>query len=812
MQLLRHGYVSLRRAPALALVIIATLALALAASVLVFSLLHTFLLRPLPLGNAARYAVIFEHSVKSGHANALSLTYDNLAAVQTRSTAFTRFGVFRSDSALVHGADAAEAIALQRVSAEAFPMMGAPAALGTVITPANVQVGGLRAIVLSDALWRRLFNAEPGVVGRTIRIGDQLHHVVGVMPPDFTPPTRDQQAEAWPALLPEDYTARADTPLRHHIRHYVWGELAPGRSLAAANAELAALGTALREEFPIQNNDRGFFAIALRDELLGGFGRQLVLLQAAVLLVLTVACFNCLCLLVARSLQRRREFAVRLALGATRRRLFAQIFAESLWLALPAAALALALASFALPYAAALVPTDAQAMLRVLPEPTVDLSVTVTVVVAALAISLLFSATPLLQTRRLNLESALREGGRSTGTRGTQRAARALAIGQVAVAAALLISAALLVRSQQALQRIAPGLPLAELDLFHVGLRGHEYTTDANRRLQLFEAFRDKLRALPGVRDVAVASYMFVEAPNGYQGLVQEGDGLLLADTPKRALPCYVLPGAFSALGIPLLEGRALEETDTLGRPPVAVVSASLAAKYWPGESPVGRRVRVNPLGNQWVEIVGVVADVLGSGNQPRPVETVYLTIAQGSPPGLGMGFFLRYQGAPPSERLLRRALSELDPALQILAHTAPAQIYTRSAWQSRFVTRLVVGFALLAVLLALAGIYAVNAFFVERRLTEFGIRSALGATRQNLLTLVLRNAARFTTAGVVLGIFLAFAASRSLAGLLYGVGSVDALAYLGAGALMYLSSLLAAFFPARRAAKVDPIVALRAE
>ncbi len=803
LSLLRHGLTSLRRAPTLALTIIATLGIALAATVVVFTFLNSFLLRPLPYGDASRLLVVYEHSLTGGRDNTTRVTYGNAVALHERTTAFSRSGLFRNESATFRGADSTETAFVQRVTADIFPLMGARAALGSVITPANLQTAGLRAVVLSDSLWRRRFGADPAIVGRTIQLDATSFHVVGVMPADFVVPTSDDNPQAWAALLRSDYNPAERTQRRHHF----WGELAPGRTLASAEAELTTLAAQLRAEFPKDNADRGFLLRPLRDDLLGNFSRQLFLLQGAVLLVLTVACFNCLCLLIARALQRRREFAVRLALGASTRHLLAQLFAESLWLALPAAALACGLAAFALPYGVSLLPP-----LGPLPSPELDATVIAAVSLAAIAIAAAFSAVPLLQTRRLNLETTLREGGRSVGSPGATRAARLLASGQIAVALALLICGALLVRSQNSLTQLDVGLPLAEFDQFRVGLRGDAYRDHA-RRTQFFERLRENLLTVPGVRDVGVASFLFGRPPGGYTGFVQEGDGLQLSETPKRALPNYVLPSTFHALGFRLLEGRPLADTDLAGRPPVAVISASLAAKYWPGQSPLGQRVRLDvPAVTAWAEIVGVVSDVLGTGAQPRVVDTFYVSIAQWTPPGLGMGFIIRHHGNAPAERQLQRALEQIDPAMQLFAHQTPAAIYARSLWQVGFVTKLVGAFALLAVALSLAGIYAVNSFFVARRIHEFGIRAALGATRTDLLSLVLRDSLRLTVVGLVAGAALAFATSRGLTTLLYNVPTLDLLVYATAALAMTLACTAATLLPARRAARVNPLTALRTE
>lgn len=805
MNLLRHGLASLRRTPALALTIILTLGVSLAAAVIVFTFLNSFLLRPLPYGDSSRLVTAYEYSLKSGREAISRVTAGNATDLMERATSFSRSGLLRNESVTVHGGGSTEVAFVQRVTSEVFTILGLRAALGAVISPANFEIAGLRAVVLSDALWRRRFGADPAIVGHTIQLDDRNYTVVGVMASDFRIPTNDQDPQAWLALLPGDF--QRDERLQR--RHHVWAELAPGRSLAAAQAELDTLGAALRREHPAENVDRGITAVSLRDDLLGNFGRQLFLLQGAVLLVLAVACFNCLCLLIARAIQRRREFAVRLALGAARRHLMAQLFAESLWLSLPAAVIACGLAELALPYGVALLPPGAA--LNSLPPPHVDALVAAAVALAAMLVAAAFSAVPLLQTRKLNLESELRQGGRSSGSPTGAKLARWLAGGQIAVALALLICAALLVRSQQNLATLNPGFPAAEFDMFRVGLRGSTYSNPA-QRLVFYDRVMDNLRALPGVREVTAASFLSSQPPNGYQGFVQEGDGLQISDTPKRALQRAVVPNFFETFGLRVIEGRPLRDTDVAGRPTVAVINASLAAKYWPGQSPLGKRVRLEGPHTEWVEIVGVTTDILGYGNQPKPVDGFSMTLAQWVPPGIGMGFVVRHSGVALDERTLQRAVWAVDPNMQFFAHqSVPAQ-YEVSSWQSRFVSRLVALFSFLAVVLSIAGIYAVNSFFVARRIGEFGIRSALGATAGNLLALVLRDSLRLTAAGLSAGVALALAASRSLTTLLYGVQALDLTIYLAAACAMTAACTVAAFIPARRAARVNPITALRSE
>lgn len=808
MHLLRHGFASLRRTPTLALTIIATLGIALAGTVIVFSFLNSFILRPLPYGDADHILAIFDASIKAGNSTASRPNEGELLDILDRAkSSFSRFAYMRNESVTVHAGNAVEVDFVQRVNADVFPLMGLRAALGSVITSSNLQTGGVRAVVLSDALWRRRFGADRTVIGSVVQMEDKNYQIVGVMGPDFRTPSGDDNPQAWLALLPEDLS-RNNRFLR---RYNLWGLLAPGHSLGAAAGELDALGAALRQEYGRDMEDRTLIVASLRDTLLGNFGQLLLLLQGAVLLVLVVACFNCLCLLIARAIQRRREFAVRLALGAARRHLLAQLLAESVWLALPAAALACSLAELVLPLGTALLPAGDR--VNLLPPPHIDATVVAAVVAMSLLVAFVFSLVPLLQTRRLNLETELRQGARSAGSPAGAKLARFLVGMQIAVTLALLISAALLARSQRHLAQIDPGFPVNEFDQFRLGLRGSGYQNPA-ARLVFYDRVLDNLRAIPGVRGATAGTNITTSIPGGYSAFTQEGDGFDMTTTPKHADVRALHPSAISVMGLRILEGRDLAETDTAEHPSVTLVSASAAAKYWPGQSPIGKRVQLGlPASKGWYQIVGVVSDVLGYGNQPAPTDGFTITLAQASTPGLGMGFYVRTApGFVIPERLLQNSISAVDPTMQFFAHISPAQQYAVAAWQSRFVTQLVVAFALVAVLLSLAGIYAVNSFFVARRTSEFGIRTALGATRADLIRLVLGSSLRTAGWGLLGGVVLAVGASFFFASLLFAVPVLDPLTYAAAVALMAFACVAATLIPARRAAKVDPIIALRTE
>ncbi|MBL9215150.1 MAG: ABC transporter permease [Opitutaceae bacterium] len=795
---------ALRRRPGLSAGIVATLGLALAATLLVLGLLNSYLLRPLPFGDAERLVAINEYPLATGPGSLWRMTFGNAADVHDQVTAFSRTAIVRNEAFTVRAGGAAEVAFIQRVTPEFFGLLGQRALLGDVITPANAATGGQRAVVLSHEFWQRRFGGDPDVIGETLALEQTSGRIVGVLPPETVLPLIGEGQQGWVAMLPADFQ-RAERLTR---RHFMFGELAPGRTVASARAELAALARTLARDHPATNADRGLTAVGLRDVLVGNFRRQLVLLQAAVALVLVVACVNAACLLLAQAIRRRREFAVRLALGAATRDLLRQFFLESLWLALGGAAVGLALAAWLAPLTTGLLP--AASPLRQLPAPGVSGPVVLAALGLAVAIAFVFSLVPLLQARRLNLEATLRDGSRQPGSAASGAATRVLVSVQVAVALALLIAAVQLVRSFRAVQDVDHGIPAEQIYSFRTGTRGAQYD-DPAARIRYFERVVAELRALPHVAAAATADFAFANAPDSYFGFTQEGDGLALGETPKRAARRAVSPGLRETLQLRLHAGRWLHEDDRADTPRVAVISQSLADQYWPGQDPVGRRVRIENTGEDWWQVVGVVSDILGHGSQPRVVHSFFLPYTQLPPADSGV--FVRTRGA---QRLTReqadRAVSAADLQASAYLHQHAAAFYAQSAWQTRFGLTLVGAFAGLAVALCLTGVYAVLAFAVAGRTAEFGVRLALGASRADVARLVLRDALRLTGPGLLGGVVLAALSAPATGHLLYGVAPVDAATYAAALTALAAACLAACVVPARRATRIDPLVALRTE
>jgi predicted permease len=425
-------------------------------------------------------------------------------------------------------------------------------------------------------------------------------------------------------------------------------------------------------------------------------------------------------------------------------------------------------------------------------------------------IALGFSLVPLLQARRLNLEATLRDGSRQSGSVAGGAATRWLVSLQVAVALALLITGLLLVSSFRAIQQVDRGMPVAELYSFRLGTRGVAYA-DPAARIRYFEGVIAQLCKLPHVAAGGAVDFALPTIPASFSGFTQEGDGLFLTDTPKRAVRRYVSVGLLETLGLKMRAGRWLSAHDRADTTPVAVISQSLADKYWPGRDPVGSRVRIDGATDGWVEVVGVVSDLLSHGSQPAVIDSFFLPHAQQAPADTGV--FIRTRGGQPLTReQVERAVAAVDPESRAYAHMSVADFFTRSAWQTRFSLTLVGIFAGLAVTLCLTGVYAVLAFAVAGRSSEFGVRMALGANRSDIARLVLRDGLRMTLPGLACGTGLAAVAASGLRHLLFGVGTLDVAAYLLALGGLTLACTAACLVPAARAMRVNPLSALRSD
>jgi predicted permease len=701
-------------------------------------------------------------------------------------------------SGTLSGSGAPEHILLGRVTSSLLPVLGVQPALGRWFSREEEEPGHGRVIVLGRALWQRRFGADPGVVGRTVEISGVPFQVVGVLGSDLELP---EHYDAWRPLPfpPDQLTPQSRSS--HFLR--VIGRLAPGATLADLRAEMAVTSARLTSSFPaVYPADAGFqmTAVPLLDQMVGRVRLMLWMLFGAVVLVLLMACANVGNLLLARSTARERELAVRAALGAGRSRLVRQMLVESLFLALLGGGLGFLIALWGVDVLLAAGPADLPRAGAV----RVDGSVLAFALGASLVSGVLFGLLPALTATQVDLHDSLRGGSASAAPR-PQRLRRALVAADVALALVLVSGAALLLRSFSKVIGTDPGFQPAGAVVLTVSVPG---TPDQDRAI--FRSIVQRLRELPGATAVGGVDYAPLSGAPTDQPFEIEGRPVPAGVMPPDEENRTVTPGWFEAMEIRVLRGRTPRETDGADTAPVVVINDSFARKYWPAGDALGQRLRLagDP---RWWSVVGVMGDVREFGLDADVPPTMYFP--QDQLPSNTLTLVVRSK-APAREALrsAQQALATVDPRLAAY-HTQPLnQMLAASLAQRAFALKLLQGFAALALLLAGLGLYGVLAYAVTQRTREIGVRMALGARPAQALALVARESAAVVGAGLLLGCAGALASARYFAGLLFGVGPADPLALSGAVMVLGAVALAATLLPARRAALVDPAVALRAE
>lgn len=785
------------------LAIAATLALAMSAAMIVSGLLDTFLAQPLPQIRDEGVVLVSEYNPQDT-GNRTRVTWGMARELRREAESFSSFGIASNAAYTVHGDRNTEVAYIPRVSPEFFAVLGVQAQLGNIITPANWETGGQPAFLLSDDLWKRRFAADPGIVGRSVRLDDQNATVVGVLPADFDFTLMGTGQQGWLAMEPD----RLEEGRAVFTRHFVLAKLAPGVSVKEANAEVERLNSFLQQEKSLGLSQSSEITVQpLRTALLGPFQQQLWILFYLAVLVLLVGCLNCTALLLTQALHRRREFAVRQALGASQLRLIGQFWAENIVVTVAAATVALLVAAWAGPALMTLLPPNTGATNFTLPGISANLAGGAIAVAVVLAV--IFAAVPWFIARTLPLEATLRSGGRNAATGFAGKMGPWLVSSQVTAAFILAAGAFVLVQSGRQLNQTDYGFPLEEIYQTRVSVRGEAYN-DMEVRAQFFAEVRREVAALPGVQSTSTAFFSFPNPTATASPFLMREDSVPLADSPKQATVDAVSPEFFATHDLPPIYGRAFDSRDRIDSEPVAIITAELAEKFWPGESPVGQEVLLQRTGGeQWRRIVGVIPDRLSSGHRPQVIHGIMVPLAQFT--STGTALFVRHgKNAAPSFETLQRVIWDINPDASIFFQSSTADFYANSAWQQRFSMTLLVGFAGLAVGLCAAGLFAVLSFSVASRNRELGIRSALGATAHHLRREVLSGAGRIVVYGLIGGTLLSLFALRGLEGLVYNVPAVSPTAFLAVVMMMSAICLLAAWWPARNAGKTDPITALR--
>jgi len=808
-----HAMRRLAHRPAFTGVAVLTLALGIGANAAIYSVIRGVLLLPLPYADPGRVAVVV--NTRPGE-NQSWISEPEALEYREGVSGFEHFAVWSNGTAnIASGSGDPERVVSASVSAGMFDVLGVPPAAGRYFTEEEWRRGGPPVVVLGYGLWQRRFGADPDIIGTDVIVNGNARTVVGVLPRGVKLPLDYETTAATELYVP--LPLQRDSLLGERGSHYLFGvaRLRDGATLERANAELETITRRWVEDGVIHAQAQlGAEARPLADVVVGGVRPMLFVLAGAVGFVLLIACANVANLLLARAEERRREIAVRASLGASRVRILTQLLVESGMLALFGGVLGVIIAVFGV---RALVGLDAAGIPRI-DEIRIDGAVLAFAAFASLAAAVLFGALPSLQLSRPDLNTDLREGGRgSTGSRTRQRFRRTLVVAQLALSVVLLIGAGLMIRTFAALRRIDLGFDdtrvlTAELTL---PLRDYE---DAVRVESFFAGVIEELRATPGVERAAAGRLLPLTGEIGDWTITLEDRPYRPEENPNGDWQ-IVTDGYFETMGIRLLEGRLFDRRDRRGAPPVAVVNRTMAETYWPGGRALGSRFHLGTSPDRpWITIVGVVDDVRHNAAAEGPRTEMYLPHAQWSEASLTsprrtMVLVAKTAGDP---LLLVPALRDIvrrrDPAVPLSAVRTLENIVADEFSGTRFTMLLLAIFAAVALTLAAVGVYGVISYGVAQRSHEIGIRMALGATRGDVLRLVVGGGAALAATGIVLGVGGAFAVSRLLESIVYGVDPLDPVTFAAVPALLAGIGLTACWLPARRAASIPPGTALRSD
>ncbi len=803
---LRFGLRMLLKNPGFTLIAVLTLALGIGANTAIFSVVNAVLLRPLPYPEPERLIRLWESNPGRGWPE-FSASAPNFADWRKQQTVFEQLAAYGFDTFNLTGGGEPERVFALGVTANLFPTLGTPPALGRNFLPEEEQPGRHRVAILSDGLWQRRFGADPQLIGRQIQLNGANYTVVGVMPPRFqlTPGT-----EVWTPLMLDPALAPWHANRSHHIIHVI-GRLKPGVSFAQAQAAMDVIARQLEQQYPKSNAGWGVRLRTFYDWLVPEQIRQSVLaLFVAVGFVLLIACANVANLMLARASTRSRELAMRAALGASRLRVLRQLLTESLLLAVLGGLAGTLLARWGVQ----LIKASASLNIPRLAETRLDLRALGFALIVALLTGLIFGLAPAWQSSKLDLNETLKEGGRGGGgTRGGLRGA--LVVGEVALALVLLLSAGLMIRSFANLQNaplgFAPENVLSlQINLPGFNVPGSKYGEKA-QRVNFYNQLLEQMRAAPGVVDAAAVTQLpLYSGPGWAQEITLEGREAPPSDTKPSARAFAATPRYFKTMGIPLLQGRDFTEQDSGDGPLNFIVSETFARHCWPDENAVGKRFRTNAF-DLFGTVVGVVGNVRNVSLESEGGPAFYFSYGRIGMPGLVV---VARTVAPPETMVaaLRAQAHSLDHDLPVYNVRTLDQLVYNAAGQPRFQTVLLSLFGGVALLLAALGIYGVMAYAVTQRTHEIGVRMALGARAGEVLRLVIGQGMKLALAGVVIGLGGALALTRLMKTLLFGVSTTDPLTFATLALMLIGVALVACYLPARKATKIDPLHALRRE
>ncbi len=806
LQDLRYAFRQLINQPLFTLVSAVTLALGIGATTAIFSAVNAVLLRSLPYSDPERVVLVYERW-QGGDGNVAVGHYGDW---REGNRSFEHLAAFHGVSFNLSGLGAPERIYGAKVTPNFFSALALPPELGRYFLEEEDQPGRDRVAVLSYPFWRGQFGADPKVLGKEIHLNGEKYTVIGVTPPDYTLSARDEVL--W---VPLGFTAEQRA---NYDEHYllVFGKLKSGSSRALAERELLSFVKEAERRLPSPLFGRSVRVADLREELVGNYRTQLLVLTGAVVFVLLIACGNIANLMLARANSRQKEIAVRAALGAQRRRIARQLLTEGLLLSATGAALGIVVANIGIRFLVSMSPPGIPRLDDAGLSPEV---LGFTLLLAVLS-GLVFGLVPVLQVGKPDLQGTLREGRKTSGSASRDRLRSVLVVTEVAVALVLLVAAGLLIRSMIELQRVRPGFDPTNVLSARIALPPSSYQQAERIRLTFARILLETGR-IPGVKSAALVSQTPLAGPTSSNGLIPEGR----APTPENQIDSelhLVSPGYFETMRIGLARGRDFSAQDGPGSSRVMIVNRTLAARAWPGENPLGKRMaccELNPDGTPLLkEVIGVVDDVRSAGLGEDAGPEFYLPVTQAPERSWdwiqrSMNVVLRTTTDPAGlGSSIREAVWSVDPSLPVYEVQTLSQVLRSSTASTRFNMLLLLMLGAAGLLLAAVGVYGVIAYSVSQRTHELGIRLALGAQPGRVSAMVVRQGAILGAIGLVLGLTASLVTSRVLASLLYGVTPSDPLTYAAVALLLAAVALLASYLPARRAARVDPVIALRSE
>ncbi|HET8677544.1 MAG TPA: ABC transporter permease [Blastocatellia bacterium] len=803
---IRFGVRMLRKSPGFTLAAVISLALGIGANTAIFSVINTVLLKQLPYNDPESLVLLWGKDAAEGTERD-QVSFTDVEDWRKQSSAFEEITAYTDWRPILSGVGEAERVPAMQVGDGYFRVMKAEPILGRVFTPEEQQDGKDFVIILSYGLWQRQFGRDPGVVGKTVYLNSRPYTVVGVMPESFEPlPTGlvNPAAEMYrPVAEAYDEEERGSRHLR------AIGRLKPGVEIKQAQSEMTLIADRLTQEHPRSNTDYSVRVVSITDDTVGGLREPLLLVFGAVAFVLLIACANVGNLLLARSTARQKEIAIRAALGARRWQLVRQFLAESLVLSLMGGAIGLL---FAL-WGVGLIAEVASRVIPLISQVEINLPVLAFTLIVSVVTGVAFGLAPALHATKPDLTESLKEGGRQSGASASRNHLRNwLVISEVALALVLLVSAGLMIKSVLKLRNVDPGFNAENVLTMDVWLPYAKYPNDPSR-LAFYDRLIEQVKTIHAVRSAGVTSILPLGSNFDGRAIQVEDRPVALGEEPEAEL--YITtPGYLEAMEIPVHKGRSFTERDKEGAPLVALVGETFAERYWPGENPVGKRIRFPGSESRpqpWREVVGVVKDVKQRKLDTGGTLQMYLPLAQY--PSSAMTLVVRANSdAAQMTAAVRKEVLAVDQEQAVFNVATMNQWLTDSISLRRFLMTLLGAFAAVALTLAAVGIYGVISYSVTQRTHEIGIRLALGAKSRDVLKLVVGHGLWLAAVGVALGVAGALAATQLMTSLLYSVETADPVTYVSISLLLILVAVLASYIPALRALRVDPMVALRYE